>query len=174
MIGRGGPNLVVVLGRLGGVLCGESHSCKTLWRKYDDFLRGKILALFNQRCILTLTLKQPLQAMTRNILDLVSPGLSVAQDSGDEIQEGSASVLSSAKLSTKKKEALSQVPCKFFRSNGCSAGNACPFAHITPGEGQGKAICQWFLKGSCRFGHKCALAHILPGQPISVSNASLQ
>lgn len=79
------------------------------------------------------------------------------------------SALASAKLSSKKKEALSQVPCKFFRSNGCSAGSSCPFAHIVPGEGQGKAVCQWFLKGSCRFGHKCALAHILPGQPMSVS-----
>ena len=78
------------------------------------------------------------------------------------------SALASIKLSSKKKEALSQVPCKFFRSNGCSAGNACPFAHNMPGEGPGKAICQWYLKGNCRFGHRCALAHILPGQPMSM------
>jgi len=86
-----------------------------------------------------------------------------------EAQGVNGTSMTSVKLSSKKKEALSQVPCKFFRSNGCSAGSSCPFAHIGPGEGQGKAICQWFLKGSCRFGHKCALAHILPGQPMSVS-----
>lgn len=78
------------------------------------------------------------------------------------------SALANAKLSTKKKEALGQVPCKFFRNNGCSAGDACPFAHTLPGEGQPKAVCQWYIKGSCRFGHRCALAHILPGQPMSV------
>lgn len=78
------------------------------------------------------------------------------------------SALANAKLSTKKKEALGQVPCKFFRNNGCSAGDACPFAHTLPGEGQPKAVCQWFIKGSCRFGHRCALAHIMPGQPMSV------
>lgn len=89
-------------------------------------------------------------------------------DHANHAQGSNGSALASAKLSNKKKEALSQVPCKFFRSNGCSAGNACPFAHVTPGEGQGKAVCQWFLKGSCRFGHRCALAHILPGQPMSM------
>ncbi|WFC94745.1 hypothetical protein MBRA1_001379 [Malassezia brasiliensis] len=78
------------------------------------------------------------------------------------------SALANAKLSTKKKEALGQVPCKFFRNNGCSAGDACPFAHTLPGEGQTKAVCQWYLKGSCRFGHRCALAHVLPGQPMSM------
>ncbi|PWN53240.1 hypothetical protein IE53DRAFT_366528 [Violaceomyces palustris] len=78
------------------------------------------------------------------------------------------SALANAKLSTKKKEALGQVPCKFFRSNGCSAGNSCPFAHTLPGDGGQKAVCQWYLKGSCRFGHKCALAHVLPGQPMSM------
>lgn len=91
----------------------------------------------------------------------------------DREDEGSTppnagSALANAKLSTKKKEALGQVPCKFFRNNGCSAGEACPFAHTLPGEGQPKAVCQWFIKGSCRFGHRCALAHILPGQPMSV------
>lgn len=91
----------------------------------------------------------------------------------DREDEGSAppnagSALANAKLSTKKKEALGQVPCKFFRNNGCSAGDACPFAHTLPGEGQPKAVCQWFIKGSCRFGHRCALAHIMPGQPMSV------
>ncbi|WFD20650.1 hypothetical protein MCAP1_002899 [Malassezia caprae] len=91
----------------------------------------------------------------------------------DREDEGSAppnagSALANAKLSTKKKEALGQVPCKFFRNNGCSAGDACPFAHTLPGEGQPKAVCQWFIKGSCRFGHRCALAHIMPGQPMSM------
>lgn len=89
---------------------------------------------------------------------------------GDEslltLQEGSTA-LSTAKLSTKKKEALGQVPCKFFRSAGCSAQDSCPFAHTMPGEGIQKATCQWYLKGSCRFGHKCALAHVLPGQYVS-------
>ncbi len=89
-------------------------------------------------------------------------------DSG-EMEAIGGSALANAKLSTKKKEALSQVPCKFFRSHGCSAGSACPFAHTMAGGGSQKATCQWFLKGNCRFGHKCALAHILPGQPISVS-----
>ncbi|UZJ55175.1 hypothetical protein CBS101457_004495 [Exobasidium rhododendri] len=89
-------------------------------------------------------------------------------NSDAEAQGINGAALPTAKLSSKKKEALSQVPCKFFRSNGCSAGESCPFAHIMPGEGQGKAVCQWFLKGSCRFGHKCALAHILPGQPMSM------
>ncbi|WFD08243.1 hypothetical protein MVES1_003615 [Malassezia vespertilionis] len=83
-----------------------------------------------------------------------------AQDAG--------SALANAKLSTKKKEALGQVPCKFFRNNGCSAGDACPFAHTFPAEGQQKAVCQWYVKGSCRFGHRCALAHIMPGQPMSM------
>lgn len=46
------------------------------------------------------------------------------------------SSMAATKLPSKKKEALSQVPCKFFRANGCSAGDACPFAHILPGEGQ--------------------------------------
>ena len=86
----------------------------------------------------------------------------------DEPSVHAGSALASAKLSTKKKEALGQVPCKFFRSNGCSAGDACPFAHTLPGEGQQKAVCQWYVKGSCRFGHRCALAHILPGQPMSM------
>ncbi|PWY99591.1 hypothetical protein BCV70DRAFT_200524 [Testicularia cyperi] len=84
----------------------------------------------------------------------------------DDKDAGSA--LANAKLSTKKKEALGQVPCKFFRSNGCSAGASCPFAHTLPGDGGQKSVCQWFLKGNCRFGHKCALAHILPGQPMSM------
>ncbi|GAK65754.1 uncharacterized protein PAN0_010c3974 [Moesziomyces antarcticus] len=80
----------------------------------------------------------------------------------------SGSALANAKLSSKKKEALGQVPCKFFRSNGCSAGASCPFAHTLPGDGGQKSVCQWFLKGNCRFGHKCALAHVLPGQPMSM------
>ncbi|KDN47743.1 hypothetical protein K437DRAFT_262389 [Tilletiaria anomala UBC 951] len=98
-------------------------------------------------------------------------GLPNAESGDDTLFEGEAdagSALANAKLSNKKKEALSQVPCKFFRSNGCSAGSACPFAHTIPGEGLQKATCQWFLKGNCRFGHKCALAHIFPGQPISM------
>lgn len=99
-----------------------------------------------------------------------------ARDERDEnghAPPNAGSALANAKLSTKKKEALGQVPCKFFRNNGCSAGDACPFAHTMPGEGQPKAVCQWYIKGSCRFGHRCALAHILPGQPMSVRmNAS--
>ncbi|KAJ9479477.1 Zinc finger protein LEE1 [Pseudozyma hubeiensis] len=87
-------------------------------------------------------------------------------ESIDDKDIGSA--LANAKLSSKKKEALGQVPCKFFRSNGCSAGASCPFAHTLPGDGGQKSVCQWFLKGSCRFGHKCALAHVLPGQPMSM------
>lgn len=87
-------------------------------------------------------------------------------ESIDDKDPGSA--LANAKLSSKKKEALGQVPCKFFRSNGCSAGASCPFAHTLPGDGGQKSVCQWFLKGSCRFGHKCALAHVLPGQPMSM------
>lgn len=93
-------------------------------------------------------------------LDFEDEDLSNLQDGG--------TALSTAKLSTKKKEALGQVPCKFFRANGCSAGNSCPFAHTMPGEGAQKAVCQWFSKGSCRFGHKCALMHILPGQYVSL------
>ena len=95
-----------------------------------------------------------------------------AEDFLDGAEADAGSALANARLSSKKKEALSQVPCKFFRSNGCSAGAACPFAHTYPGEGLQKSTCQWFLKGNCRFGHKCALAHILPGQPISVSSLS--
>lgn len=92
-----------------------------------------------------------------------------ARDEQDDApQPNAGSALANAKLSTKKKEALGQVPCKFFRNNGCSAGAACPFAHTLPGEGQPKAVCQWYVKGSCRFGHRCALAHILPGQPMSM------
>lgn len=88
---------------------------------------------------------------------------------GDAIDDkDSGSALANAKLSSKKKEALGQVPCKFFRSNGCSAGASCPFAHTLPGDGGQKSVCQWFLKGNCRFGHKCALAHVLPGQPMSM------
>uniref|UniRef100_V5ETE0 C3H1-type domain-containing protein n=1 Tax=Kalmanozyma brasiliensis (strain GHG001) TaxID=1365824 RepID=V5ETE0_KALBG len=87
-------------------------------------------------------------------------------EAADDKDTGSA--LANAKLSSKKKEALGQVPCKFFRSNGCSAGASCPFAHTLPGDGGQKSVCQWFLKGSCRFGHKCALAHVLPGQPMSM------
>lgn len=93
---------------------------------------------------------------------------SQAQQLSDDEGEG-GSALASTKLSSKKKEALSQVPCKFFRANGCTAGKACPFSHTLPEPGQQKAVCQWFMKGSCRFGHKCALAHVLPGQPMSVS-----
>ncbi|SPO23684.1 uncharacterized protein UTRI_03788_B [Ustilago trichophora] len=88
---------------------------------------------------------------------------------GESIDDkDSGSALANAKLSSKKKEALGQVPCKFFRSNGCSAGASCPFAHTLPGDGGQKSVCQWFLKGNCRFGHKCALAHVLPGQPMSM------
>lgn len=90
------------------------------------------------------------------------------EHAGEAPTPNAGSALASAKLSTKKKEALGQVPCKFFRNHGCSAGDACPFAHTLPGEGQPKAVCQWYIKGSCRFGHRCALAHILPGQPMSV------
>lgn len=89
-------------------------------------------------------------------------------EDGHSVTPNAGSALANAKLSTKKKEALGQVPCKFFRNNGCSAGDACPFAHTLPGEGQPKAVCQWYIKGSCRFGHRCALAHILPGQPMSM------
>ncbi|PWN39073.1 hypothetical protein IE81DRAFT_369377 [Ceraceosorus guamensis] len=93
----------------------------------------------------------------------------VAGAPSSDAEEGDlGSALAGAKLSTKKKEYLSRVPCKFFRSQGCSAGDACPFAHITPGEPTNKPQCQWFLKGNCRFGHKCALLHTLPGQPISM------
>ncbi|EPQ27533.1 uncharacterized protein PFL1_05071 [Pseudozyma flocculosa PF-1] len=96
-------------------------------------------------------------------------GTSQQRSNSDEAADKDpGSALATAKLSTKKKEALGQVPCKFFRSNGCSAGSSCPFAHTLPGDGQQKATCQWFLKGSCRFGHKCALAHVLPGQPMSM------
>lgn len=89
-------------------------------------------------------------------------------EDGHSVTPNAGSALANAKLSTKKKEALGQVPCKFYRNNGCSAGDACPFAHTLPGEGQPKAVCQWYIKGSCRFGHRCALAHILPGQPMSM------
>lgn len=92
-----------------------------------------------------------------------------SQNRGELIDDkDSGSALANAKLSSKKKEALGQVPCKFFRSNGCSAGASCPFAHTLPGDGGQKSVCQWFLKGNCRFGHKCALAHVLPGQPMSM------
>ncbi|SPC65941.1 uncharacterized protein UHOD_04699 [Ustilago sp. UG-2017b] len=98
-----------------------------------------------------------------------SGGESQERASGDAIDDkDSGSALANAKLSSKKKEALGQVPCKFFRSNGCSAGASCPFAHTLPGDGGQKSVCQWFLKGNCRFGHKCALAHVLPGQPMSM------
>ena len=102
--------------------------------------------------------------------DALRRGRNTRNSSGDDDETvgDAGSALANAKLSSKKKEALGQVPCKFFRSNGCSAGDACPFAHTLPSEGQPKAVCQWFLKGSCRFGHRCALAHILPGQPMSM------
>lgn len=112
--------------------------------------------------------QQQSQAVDDFELDFGSHSDAEDQTGMQQGQSATGSALASAKLSSKKKEALSQVPCKFFRSNGCSAGNACPFAHTMPGEGQGKAVCQWFLKGNCRFGHRCALAHVLPGQPMSV------
>ncbi|KAE8213470.1 hypothetical protein CF327_g3008 [Tilletia walkeri] len=89
-------------------------------------------------------------------------------DGSGALASNAGSTLANAKLSSKKKEALGQVPCKFFRSNGCSAGAACPFAHTIPGDGHQKAICAYWAKGQCKFGHKCALLHILPGQPVSM------
>ncbi|CAD6889854.1 unnamed protein product [Tilletia controversa] len=89
-------------------------------------------------------------------------------DGSGALESNAGSTLANAKLSVKKKEALGQVPCKFFRSNGCSAGAACPFAHTMPGDGHQKAICAYWAKGQCKFGHKCALLHILPGQPVSM------
>ncbi|CED82367.1 zinc ccch-type cps3 [Phaffia rhodozyma] len=68
----------------------------------------------------------------------------------------------------KKPKDLSHVPCKFFKSGGCTAGSACVFAHVVAEPGQQKQTCQYFQKGSCKFGHKCALAHLLPGQPMSM------
>lgn len=106
---------------------------------------------------------------------------------------GAGSTLANTKLTKRQSEALSRVPCKFFRSaNGCSAGDACPFAHVQPGSGGGgdgvngagggmggadgtgsgavgmKSVCEFFIKGNCRFGHKCALAHVREGEPMSV------
>lgn len=95
------------------------------------------------------------------------------------------STLASTKLTKRQSEALSRVPCKFFKSaGGCSAGDACPFAHIVAGEGSkgaasatdgaaggsapSKAVCEFFLKDNCRFAHKCALAHVREGEPMSV------
>ena len=52
-------------------------------------------------------------------------------------------------------EALSHVPCRFYRAGTCTAGSSCPFSHE---EGGTKEICQWFLKGNCKFGHKCSSA----------------
>ncbi|GAA6050193.1 hypothetical protein JCM3770_000447 [Rhodotorula araucariae] len=66
-----------------------------------------------------------------------------------------------------KPKDLSHVPCKFFKANSCTAGDACPFSHDLPVPGTSKPVCQWFAKGNCKFGHKCALAHVLPGQPMS-------
>ncbi|KAK0551561.1 hypothetical protein OC845_002141 [Tilletia horrida] len=93
---------------------------------------------------------------------------SMLEASNSSQNVGSGSTLSNAQLSDKKKQALGQVPCKFYRSNGCSAGAACPFAHTMPGDGHQKAICAYWAKGQCKFGHKCALLHILPGQPVSM------
>lgn len=107
------------------------------------------------------------EANTAIAADPESAG-SAERSTSNDADEDPGSALSTAKLSTKKKEALGQVPCKFFRSNGCSAGASCPFAHTLPGDGGQKSVCQWFLKGNCRFGHKCALAHVLPGQPMSM------
>lgn len=87
--------------------------------------------------------------------------------------------LTAANISSeRRREALAQVPCKFFRNGGCSAGASCAFSHTLPddpnapdadGVGSGtNVICQWFLRGNCRFGAKCALAHIYPGQSVSV------
>lgn len=103
---------------------------------------------------------------------------------------GAGSTLANTKLTKRQLEALGRVPCKFFRSaNGCSAGEACPFAHVQPSSGVAsggdgtnatagpssnvvgvgmKSVCEFFLKGNCRFGHKCALAHVREGEPMSV------
>ncbi|KAL7412586.1 hypothetical protein BDY24DRAFT_326453, partial [Mrakia frigida] len=50
---------------------------------------------------------------------------------------------------------VSHVPCKFYRSGGCTAGSSCIFAHVQPEAGQQKQPCQYFQKGSCKFGRKC-------------------
>lgn len=95
---------------------------------------------------------------------------------------GGGSTLANTKLTKRQTEALGRVPCKFFRSaGGCSAGEACPFAHIPAGAGSGsndsgsgadaaggKAVCEYFLKGNCRYGAKCLLAHVREGEPLSV------
>ncbi|PWN20202.1 hypothetical protein BCV69DRAFT_312812 [Microstroma glucosiphilum] len=92
------------------------------------------------------------------------------------------STLANTKLTKRQTEALGRVPCKFFRSaGGCSAGEACPFAHIPAGAGAGsndggsgadaaggKAVCEYFLKGNCRYGAKCLLAHVREGEPLSM------
>ncbi|EIW68988.1 hypothetical protein TREMEDRAFT_73988 [Tremella mesenterica DSM 1558] len=64
-----------------------------------------------------------------------------------------------------KAEALSHVPCRFFKAGTCTAGASCPFSHDGGGT---KEVCQWFLKGNCKFGHKCALLHLHPGEPLSM------
>lgn len=109
-------------------------------------------------------------------------GEQIASASAQSIQTSftgpdAGSTLANTKLTKRQSEALSRVPCKFFRSsNGCSAGDACPFAHIASGQGNSlggvKTVCEFFLKGNCRFGHKCALAHLREGEPMSVSFVS--
>ncbi|KAI1000397.1 hypothetical protein K3495_g7798 [Podosphaera aphanis] len=54
----------------------------------------------------------------------------------------------------------SHVPCKFFRTGACQAGNSCPFSHDLASTTDN--ICKYFAKGNCKFGPKCANIHVLP------------
>ncbi|CAO1638283.1 unnamed protein product [Sympodiomycopsis kandeliae] len=126
-------------------------------------------------------------ASTKNTLSGLSSSPANASAASNSAG-GAGSTLANTKLTKRQSEALGRVPCKFFRSaTGCSAGDACPFAHILPGASGGgdgagtapangtgnngvgmKSVCEFFIKGNCRFGHKCALAHVREGEPMSM------
>ncbi|ORZ40417.1 hypothetical protein BCR44DRAFT_1386132, partial [Catenaria anguillulae PL171] len=51
------------------------------------------------------------------------------------------------------------IPCKFYRSGQCQAGDKCSFSHATE-QPASPLYCKYYAKGHCKFGSKCALPHI--------------
>ncbi|KAI3644075.1 hypothetical protein MP228_010239 [Amoeboaphelidium protococcarum] len=60
---------------------------------------------------------------------------------------------------------LKSVPCKFFKSGKCQAGEQCPFSHSLDNWTTVDGVCPFYLKGTCKFGDKCSLPHHLPSSP---------
>ncbi|KAK7060921.1 hypothetical protein VNI00_000654 [Paramarasmius palmivorus] len=62
----------------------------------------------------------------------------------------------------------SQV-CKYFLSDACRKGNACPFLHedgaVVQRQSSSMDVCLYFQKGACLFGDRCRNKHVMNSVP---------